>query len=105
MICHCRFGPPVTRAATPPSPWSTRPNTGRQATSDSLTESLQRYMGKSHNLRQTIKEEGWDDATWPELHERSLEDDREKLGNEVEEALINLNDKADMQDRWNDFEH
>ena len=90
--------------ATPSSLLSTRSNSGLQAASEALTESLERYMGKSRELRHVIKEEGWDDESWPELHDEYLKEASEKLGIEVEEALINLNDKADMQDRWNDFE-
>ena len=83
---------------------STRSNTMLRATYNSLTESLDHYMGQSHELRHVIKEVGWDDESWPELHDEHLKEAREKLGHEVEEALINLNEKADMQDRWNDFD-
>ena len=60
-------------------------------------------MGKSRGLRHIIKEEGWDDATWPELHDKNLKDAREKLGDEVEEAIINLKDKTDIQERRGDL--
>ena len=103
-ICQSWIKSPTTSAATPSSASSTRSNSGLQATGKALAEGLDCYMGKSGKLRHVIKEVGWDDDSWPELHDVHLKEAREKLGHEVKEALINLNEKTDVQDRWNDFD-
>ena len=52
--------------------------------------------------RVQVKEEGGDDEPGPGPHDKHLKEAREKLGHEVEEGPINLNEKADTQDRWSD---
>ena len=86
--------------STPPPSTST----GLRATSESISESLQRYMDKSHEMGHIIKEEGWDNASWPELHDKNLQDAREKLRDEGERAIIILDYIANIQERWDEFE-
>ena len=85
---------------TPPSSSSTRSKTGLRATSESLDKSVDRYEEKSHELGNIIKEEGWDDASWPKLHNKSLQDARERLGREVDKAIIKLDARANMRETW-----
>ena len=104
-VCHTWLQSPASSVASVSSSASSNRSTRIVSIVDLLGVSCQHYMASSRELLQIITDSGWNACTWPELQHDTVMEAREALGEKVEEAIANLEERADVLEGWNNFDN